>query len=45
MKWLFFFMSMFKIKKSAKTADYYAIKSSVWHYYILGKKKYDALLK
>jgi GT2 family glycosyltransferase len=34
-----------KRKKSAKTADYYAIKSIVWQYYILGKKKYDALLK
>jgi len=33
-----------KRKKSAKKADYYAIKSIVWQYFVLGKKKYKELL-
>ncbi len=34
-----------KRKKSHKTANYYAIKSIVWQYFILGKKKHGDLLK
>lgn len=34
-----------KRKKSAKTADYYAVKSIVWQYFAMGKKKYEDLLK
>jgi len=34
-----------KRKKSAKTANYYKLNSIVWQYFILGKKKYDSLLK
>ena len=33
-----------KRKKSAYKADYYTIKSIVWQYFILGKKKYKELL-
>ncbi|HEY9170230.1 MAG TPA: glycosyltransferase family 2 protein [Lutibacter sp.] len=34
-----------KRKNSAKTATYYKTDSIVWQYFILGKKKYEALLK
>jgi hypothetical protein len=34
-----------KRKKFAKTANYYMINSIVWQYFILGKKKYNDLLK
>ncbi len=34
-----------KRKKYAKTSKYYKINSIVWQYFILGKKKYEALLK
>lgn len=34
-----------KRNKYAKTTNYYTTKSIVWQYYILGKKKYEALLK
>jgi len=34
-----------KRNKSTKTADYYTIKSIVWQYFILGKKRYEDLLK
>ena len=34
-----------KRNKSPKTRSYYEIKSIVWQYFILGKKKYDELLK
>ncbi|HSQ46976.1 MAG TPA: glycosyltransferase family 2 protein [Lutibacter sp.] len=33
-----------KRKKSENTADYYTIKSIVWQYFVLGKKKYKELL-
>lgn len=40
------FSKMFKKrKKSAKIADYYKVKSLVWQYFILGKKKFKSLLK
>lgn len=34
-----------KRNESPKNADYYAIKSVVWQYFVLGKKRYKALLK
>jgi hypothetical protein len=33
-----------KRKKSANRADYYKVKSIVWQYFVLGKKKYEELL-
>ena len=34
-----------KRNKSTKKAEYYTIKSVVWQYFVLGIKKYEALLK
>lgn len=34
-----------KRNKNAKTANYYAINSIVWQYFVLGKKRIDNLLK
>ncbi len=34
-----------KRKKSTKAADYFKVKSIVWQYFVLGKKKYKELLQ
>jgi len=34
-----------KRNKTAKTANYYMVKSIVWQYFVLGKKRFDDLLK
>jgi GT2 family glycosyltransferase len=34
-----------KRKKSTKAANYYKLNSIVWQYFMLGKKKYNAILK